>query len=178
MDSVSRADFITRMKALDSGLPRQLLNDLADALCGKTKLISFNNLIDFLDIKNLPIPSLPEGDFEEEHEDDEDYTDGGGGGGGGGHHADPSSADSRERRLGRADFGRPPGDEDDDSEDEEVYTVVPREDARRPMKPSDPISRDGERQQTAEGTSLIDISNIFFAPSFVSSDTCAVLLCA
>eukprot|EP01033_Poteriospumella_lacustris_P011117 gene11117-7908_t len=146
MDSVSRADFITRMKALDSGLPRQLLNDLADALCGKTKLISFSNLIDFLDIKNLPIPSLPEGDFEEEHEDDEDYADGGGGG----RHADTSAASS-ERRL-VAEFGRQAGDEDDDSEDEEVYTVVPREDARRlpVVKPSIPISYDGARQQTAE----------------------------
>jgi hypothetical protein len=148
MDSVSRADFITRMKALDSGLPRQLLNDLADALCGKTKLISFSNLIDFLDIKNLPIPSLPEGDFEEEHEDDEDYADGGGGG----RHADTSAASS-ERRL-VAEFGRQTGDEDDDSEDEEVYTVVPREDSRRPVvKPSIPMPRDGAQQQTAEGTS-------------------------
>lgn len=89
IDRVSRADFITRMKALDSGLPRQFLNELADGLCGKDKMISFPNIIDFLDIKNYREP-LPEGEFEDEGEGD-------------------------------------------DSEDEEVFTVVPA-DKNRPVE--------------------------------------------
>jgi len=37
------------MKALDPGLPRQVLMDLAIALCGKDKSISYANMLDFLD---------------------------------------------------------------------------------------------------------------------------------
>lgn len=101
MESVSRADFITRMKAIDSGLPRQTLNDLADALCGKTKTITFANMIDFLDIKILPgISTLPNGHFEEE-----------------------GDGSPREMTSSLANHNL----EEQESEDEDVYTVVPRQ---------------------------------------------------
>lgn len=88
MDRISRADFMTRLKAMDSGLPRNVLNDLTNALCGKDKTISFARLIDFLGLKqvsdgrdfeddqeNMTLMSREDMGFREEDEEEEEDDD-------------------------------------------------------------------------------------------------------
>lgn len=90
MDRISRADFMTRLKAMDSGLPRNVLNDLTNALCGKDKTISFARLIDFLGLKqvtdardfeddqeNMTLLSREDMGFREEDEEEEEDDDDG-----------------------------------------------------------------------------------------------------